>query len=422
MRKLLTLLFGVCLFAPAVASASKVWTYDRVTWRTSANNNTGYVDSSVFRSTNVALGSLQIDTTAAISTRYWTLPDVALGGVADSASFWTFYLHRSRQGVLGNAEDSIYVFVQVSMNGQDWHTDSLSFHGVGVSVSNPTPAFPWSRIREDGTSGSFHANQHIVLGGPANPRWQVPNRGTLNYQNGVYGWPLIRLIVGHGATFTGEYEAYIGHWQERPERTTTFAWDNVSWRTSTSAGATVQGYVDSAYATGGPTSAKADTTAPIAINEWAVPALNVGAAADTSLLWVFAMARTNSPGSPTYADDSVYVVAQGSHDGVNWLRDTGSSTVAAFTNPQLTTVAGFSHAAVTPLLEHGDTGHFSVADAIPAGGVGGFRIGLTNYTSGAIPIWGYFGFRYMRFIIEGDHAGQYRAFFGRYQPLDAISP
>jgi hypothetical protein len=423
MRKWLSLLAGACCLIASSAHAAKVWTGDRITWRTSclACGN-GYADTSIFRPTVTAdAGTLQQDTTAAISMSEWGLPPAPAGGVADTASYFTFAVMRSKETSLTEGEDSLYVRAQVSLNGSDWHSDSLSFAGVGVSVTNPTSASIWSRIREDGTSGSFHANAFIQNGGVGGIQVQVPNRGALNYMT-YHGWPLVRFIVGHSNSMTGEYEGQVYHWKESPEKYVRWDIDPVMWRTSSTAFA--QLYMDSSVTSYGQMSATTDpathtdTTAVIPINEWSIPNLLTGAAADTMTAWAFYLARTNVTTSAAYAEDSLAIIVQYSNDGSNWLRDAGSTTVAALSAPQLTTGTYFDGTiAVTPLLENGATGSFTCASGIPTGGVGGIRVGPTNFTTGVIGLNQWFGAPYIRFIISGDMVGQYRGYFGRWKAV-----
>lgn len=199
-RILAALLAVVCISAivgSAEAGTGNRWVTEPVMWRTSAANVAGYVDSSVF-----SHASLKADTSAAIAaTALWAVPDFDVSAM--DSTVWSILYIKGRTGAsTTQGTDSVYVDVQVSVDGTNWVT------------ATPTRAF---------NTGTTHGGA-IYLEASSSDSYGIPikivrastglsvliDSATAPSTIKLWGWPFLRFIVNSDCN--GQFVGEVGHW------------------------------------------------------------------------------------------------------------------------------------------------------------------------------------------------------------------
>lgn len=126
-----------------------------------------------------------------------------------------------------------------------------------------------------------------------------------------------------------------------------------------------------------------------------------------SLAWLrFSMVPDGT--SPTVAADTLHVITQVSDDNVNW-------TTGIVTGPKISPVVATMGAAA--VLETGTSNTFNY---ILRQIVGGATQSVFNYLGTGAPTANQlYGYRYMRFLVQGDHTGKYLCYVTGFVPFNA---
>lgn len=203
-RILAALLAVVCISAivgSAEAGTGNRWVTEPVMWRTSAANVAGHVDSSVF-----SHGSLKADTSAAIAaTALWAVPDFDVSAM--DSTVWSILYIKGRTGAsTTQGTDSVYVDVQVSVDGTNWvtATPTRAFitgttHGGLICLEQSgadSYGIPLKIVR---ASTGLAVNILGPAGGATAPSWLQ-----------LWGWPYLRFIVNSDCN--GQFVGEVGHW------------------------------------------------------------------------------------------------------------------------------------------------------------------------------------------------------------------
>jgi hypothetical protein len=214
-RLLATLaLFALCVVGyslPARADYLNTprWVVDNIKFINAAPVNS--VASGFLTDSTTATGSAaRLDTTAAFTLAEAAIPDrIPRAGTAiDSTDFLALYVGPTGND-LSTTADSIYLQTQVSFDGVTWVlvTPTISFqvantvrpYGTGGFVLEANSTNWFARVYKMGWAAT---GQHITA-----------LVGTAPTDNQLWGYPLVRWIIG--SANTGRYEAKVGHWTLR---------------------------------------------------------------------------------------------------------------------------------------------------------------------------------------------------------------
>jgi hypothetical protein len=183
--------------------------------------------------------------------------------------------------------------------------------------------------------------------------------------------------------------------------------ENVFWRTSTTSGdPNDQGFIDSSVVRSGPATQHADTTSPVSMLGWSVSQALEAGATDTTLFFIFALTPTTNTAF-TAGADSIYLAAQVSWDGANWigalvptqLFDT--APIGTDVDSQLAQEVASSNCFSLPFRQtHGTLKSFT----LPSGGL------TTAPTPAQL-----FGYPLIRFIMSSDQTGEFQGRIYRFE-------
>ncbi len=141
-----------------------------------------------------------------------------------------------------------------------------------------------------------------------------------------------------------------------------------------------------------------DTTAAIDIRQFSIPGPYVTAAVSDTTAWLrLAVYPTVYTGSPAVAADTIVVAMQVSDDRANWSATAYSGPLAS---------AGTTPTSAIVLEVGGSSNNFEYVVRQELGAFGIFAPGSAAATVSAKKVY---GFKYIRFLITGDHTGAYAA-------------
>jgi hypothetical protein len=188
----------------ATAASGEILKDDFLTWGTTCLACA--VDSSTFFRLNTAgttHGIAQWDTTVAISTEGWSIPQTS--GVADSAvvARLIVYAGSADHGV----SDSVYVGIQVSPDGRVWNYVNPIKDVIGTNpVTAVAAAVAGFGVTESGGDGDVYS---LVFRKGGEVSGSLPDR--YNF----WQWPYLRFVISgdHTATVSA-LSAKIVYWVE----------------------------------------------------------------------------------------------------------------------------------------------------------------------------------------------------------------
>lgn len=218
MRKLRSLAAFAALFVvpvavlimAGVASKSDAFpNWHQVKFRTQQLGIGGYVDSMVTRN---ASGS-RVDTTATIEKWEWTpLTGDAIRGaqsasIPDTVAFFALLVTPSTSGQFAQSGDSINVVTQVSLDGKNWVTATVTDNSIAGG-----PATSVEAVVELASSNTYGLLYEQVSDDAANGNGILTTLAgaTAPSDQALWAFPFIRFIIV--SDLVGEYEAKVGYW------------------------------------------------------------------------------------------------------------------------------------------------------------------------------------------------------------------
>lgn len=221
MKKFLALAAALaCVLAvPRDSRANSRWVWDLVPIHHLANNAVGFADSATFSHSTAVWGAATlavggVDTTGPIRISDLAFPPVVPTVSAVDTATWAIISIRPQNSSTVSALDTVYVSMQVSMDGVNWVGASTNAQnlGAGEGLFTALGAQTAAVLLEDGTSDGFRGRLKVQYGNQAGAFATTAPGGNLNIFQ-AFGWVFMRFAIYTDGSTTG-HSVYLGHWAD----------------------------------------------------------------------------------------------------------------------------------------------------------------------------------------------------------------